>query len=145
MSVDNKSEFLGMNYSTAAHRLRKNILFSLVQELGRNVCFRCGDPIERSEDLSIEHKEFWLYTDPELFWDLDNITFSHLKCNTLHRRHPNTSKKECIRGHAFTKENTYVRKNNERICKTCERVAKKLRMRKLRARRRSSTGRAVVS
>lgn len=34
-----------------------------------------------ADDLSIEHKAPWLHRDSALFWDLDNIAFSHLACN----------------------------------------------------------------
>ena len=77
-----KSKQLGMNYSTAMSRLRKLILFQLVQETRRNKCFRCKNLIENIEELSIEHKKPWLDNSIELFWKLDNIEFSHLKCNT---------------------------------------------------------------
>lgn len=33
------------------------------------------------DTFSIEHKEPWLHNSPELFWDLENITYSHKKCN----------------------------------------------------------------
>jgi hypothetical protein len=76
-----KSEFLGMSFGTACHRLRKEILFWLVKETGRDRCYRCGKEIESVAELSIEHKESWLGVDKSLFWDLNNISFSHLNCN----------------------------------------------------------------
>lgn len=80
---NNKNEQLGINVGTAAHRLRKMILFKLVQESGRDQCFRCGDKISSVEELSIEHKVPWLDSEQpsQLFFDLENIAFSHLKCN----------------------------------------------------------------
>ncbi len=81
-----KSEFLGMNHGTAGSRLRKLVLFGLCKELGKNVCFRCEKEIKSVEELSIDHKEPWLHVDVDLFWDLDNVAFSHLGCNTAHRR-----------------------------------------------------------
>jgi len=79
-----KSEQLGMNHATAAHRLRKRILFSLVQETGQDNCFQCGEQILSVENLSIEHKSPWLDSeDPVgLYFDLNNIAFSHLSCNS---------------------------------------------------------------
>lgn len=79
-----KTQSLGINISTAQARLRKLILFKLVQELGYDICFRCNQKIEKIKDLSIDHKIHW-NGDSELFWDLDNIAFSHLKCNCLSR------------------------------------------------------------
>lgn len=74
-----------MNHSTAAHKLRKSVMFDMVVRLGRDCCFRCGDKIETASELSIEHKTPWESADDprETFFDLDNIAFSHLKCNSL--------------------------------------------------------------
>jgi len=80
----NKSEALGMNIGTATGRLRKEVLFSLVCRLGENICFQCGEEICSVGELSMEHKEPWLRADNpmECFFDLDNIAFSHLSCNS---------------------------------------------------------------
>jgi len=78
-----KAEQLGMAIGTASNRLRKKILFSLIQETNKDTCFQCGEKIETVDDLSIEHKVPWLDSESpvELFFDLDNISFSHLVCN----------------------------------------------------------------
>lgn len=81
-----KDATLGMPHGTANGRLRKNILFHLLRKLNENVCFKCGQKIEKVEDLSIEHKLPWEGRSAELFWDLDNIAFSHLHCNRPHER-----------------------------------------------------------
>lgn len=72
-----------MPFGTACGRLRKSILFSLLKKHNENVCFQCGNKIEKEEDLSIEHKIPYLDSEnpTKLFFDLDNIAFSHLKCN----------------------------------------------------------------
>ena len=75
-----KSKQLEMSFSTANGRLRKMILFDLVCKLGLNVCHRCGEPMNL-KTLSIDHKEDWLHREVELFWDMENIAFSHLSCN----------------------------------------------------------------
>ena len=80
-----KSAFLGMSHGTASNRLRKIVLFHLLQKHDENVCFKCSAKIETSEELSIEHKEPWEGISVELFWSLDNIAFSHLRCNRNHR------------------------------------------------------------
>ena len=74
---------LGMPQGTASHRLRKMILFKLLQEADLNWCYRCGKKIEKIKDLSIEHKIPWLDSEKpkELFFDLKNVAFSHLSCN----------------------------------------------------------------
>lgn len=76
-----KSAQLGMPHGTAANRLRKIIMFSLLVRLHENLCFRCGREIEKADDLSVEHKEPWLHVSSDLYWDLENIAFSHGKCN----------------------------------------------------------------
>lgn len=72
-----------MPIGTASNRLRKSILFSLLKKYNENYCFQCASEIETEEELSIEHKIPYLdSSNPvELFFDLDNISFSHLNCN----------------------------------------------------------------
>ena len=79
-----KSETLGMPHGTATHRLRKNVLFHLLKKYGENHCFKCQEMIETVDELSIEHKKPWEGVSAELFWDLENIAFSHLRCNIPH-------------------------------------------------------------
>jgi hypothetical protein len=79
-----KSKFLGIPHGTAVAKLRKSILFKLVQQTEQDNCFRCNDKIKSVAELSIEHKQPWENVSIELFWDLDNIAFSHLKCNRPH-------------------------------------------------------------
>lgn len=75
---------LGMAKGTAANKLRKMLLFNLIQRCGLDTCHRCGGKIETLRELSIEHKQAWLHSeDPVgLYFDLDNIAFSHLSCNS---------------------------------------------------------------
>lgn len=93
---ENKDKFLNMPHGTACNKLRKMIMFDLLKQLNKNFCYKCGKSIETIEDLSIEHKKPWLYVDKKLFWDLNNIAFSHLKCNTTDR--PRGLNKECKEG-----------------------------------------------
>lgn len=80
-SAKKKRHQLGMAFGTAMSRLRKKILFSLVQKCREDVCFRCSLRIESVDQFSIEHKQSWLDVDAKLFWDMDNIAFSHITCN----------------------------------------------------------------
>ena len=80
-----KSAFLGMPFGTACNRLRKLILFDLLRKHCENVCFKCSLPIETPDELSIEHKRPWEGVSVELYWSLENIAFSHLRCNRNHR------------------------------------------------------------
>lgn len=75
-----------MPIGTANARLRKLVLFDVLQRHGENVCCRCGERIESVEELSLEHKKPWLNVSPELLWDLDNVGFSHARCNQPHTR-----------------------------------------------------------
>lgn len=88
-----KAETLGMPHGTANNRLRKNILFSLLLRYGENYCARCGATIDSVDELSIEHIEPWEGVSADLFWDLNNIAFSHLKCNRPHTNHGGASKR----------------------------------------------------
>lgn len=91
MANEKKAAQLGMPYGTASAKLRKMILFALLAESGRDKCYRCGKPIKAVDELSIEHKEPWLDScDPAgRFFDLSNIDFSHLSCNSGAARRPN--------------------------------------------------------
>jgi len=84
---------LGMSYGSAIHRLRKMLLFKLIQDTQQDLCFQCGKKIETVAELSIEHKYPWLdsINPEELFFDLNNIAFSHLSCNCGAARHPKCS------------------------------------------------------
>lgn len=84
-----KSKQLGMNVSTASGRLVKDLLFSFIVEAGRDICYCCGGKLERS-DFSIEHKIPWLDSDDPvgMFFDIENIAFSHLRCNISAARKP---------------------------------------------------------
>jgi hypothetical protein len=80
-----KSDLLGEVYSSARGRLMKMILFQLAKETNKNICFQCGEEIKTIGELSIEHKKPWMKSKnpKESFYDLNNIAFSHLDCNTL--------------------------------------------------------------
>lgn len=74
---------LGVSPGAARNRLVQSLLFKLVQETDRDICYRCGKRIENEKQLSIEHKKVWFGESDaiQLYFDLDNITFSHLSCN----------------------------------------------------------------
>jgi len=83
-----KAQQLGMPPGTANGRLRKKLLFHLVKQLNQHFCYRCNKKIISLDEFSIEHIQGWLDSkNPvELFFDLNNISFSHLKCNILSSR-----------------------------------------------------------
>lgn len=79
-----------MDAGTAAGQLRKTLLFYFAVRLNEDICFRCGQRIDEEKQFSIEHKVPWLHSEnpKELFFDLSNISFSHLKCNLSSARKP---------------------------------------------------------
>jgi len=120
--MGSKDDQLGMPYGTACHRLRKMILFDLLEKRGENVCYRCGKLIDTYDELSVEHKKAWLNVNPELFWDLDNIAFSHLRCNSGNHK----SKKRTL-VHGTTTGYRYGCRCNECIAITREDTRERVR------------------
>lgn len=100
---------LGMNHGQADNKLRKLILHDLIKTLHRDICFRCGEKIENPNELSIDHKVPWAYSKnpKETFYDLENISFSHFKCNSI-------SRKKAI---SREKESDYKRRNRNKKLK----------------------------
>ena len=123
MSV--KDKLLGQSFGSANNRLRKLILWTLVCQTDRNVCFRCGQRIEDIDDLSIEHKEPWQSADDPkaAFYDLGNIAFSHTHCNYGAAKR---EKDQCSNGHPYTVENTYrYPGHGSRRCRKCQQNLRK--------------------
>jgi hypothetical protein len=89
VSKEEKRKQLGMDPGTASHRLVKDILWSYIVKCEDNFCHHCGAELSR-DDFSIEHVIPWLHSeDPvKLFFDIDNISFSHLSCNISKARRP---------------------------------------------------------
>jgi len=75
---------LGMSYGTALHQLRKAILFRLAVAAKMDLCFRCGSRIESVQQFTVEHKRPWEDKSADLFWDQENVAFSHARCNRPH-------------------------------------------------------------
>lgn len=131
MGNQKKSEQLGLPYGTAMARLRKMVLFDLLVRCEENICFHCETPIKTVTELSMEHKEPWLDVDTDLFWDIDNIAFSHLVCNTRAARSFNGQKQECPYGHPYDEKNTRYGPTGFRICRECgKRYKRKYRKKK---------------
>jgi len=63
--------------------MRQNVVFSLVKLCGYDICIRCSKKIETVEELSYDHLQNWLHAENaiELFFDPNNIRFSHKTCN----------------------------------------------------------------
>lgn len=85
MAHEKKSRLLGMNFVTARNRLDRDLLFQFATQLGHK-CYRCGGELTR-DSFSVDHKENWSAADDPVkaFFALDNIAFSHIRCNTAER------------------------------------------------------------
>ncbi len=70
----------GVRSSTARFQLKNKLFFSYIKAAGDNTCYGCTKPIETVGELSIEHIEPHMGR-AEVFWDLENIAYSHLDCN----------------------------------------------------------------
>jgi hypothetical protein len=135
------SSQLGMPRGTAAGRLRKLVLFDVLRRHNENICYRCGQSILFSGELSIEHKMPWEHVDANLFWDINNIAFSHLSCNIKSCRKPQKGRpsqrritppegmswcrthKEFFPTDKFSKHNQ-TWNGIKRDCKDCEKIYK---------------------
>ena len=78
---DKRAEILGMPFGTACGKLRKRVMFHLLLKHGENVCFKCGGLINGPDELTMDHKKAWQSAGASAFWDMDNIAFSHARCN----------------------------------------------------------------
>ena len=80
---DTKKAQLGMDPGTASYRLVKDLLWNYIVKNEENLCYHCNQELERS-NFSIEHKVPWLHSEDPLglFFDLDNISYSHQSCNS---------------------------------------------------------------
>ncbi len=79
---------LGMKIQTAKGKLERLMILDAYRKLGMGNCHRCGFSIDSVEEMSIEHKRSYggnvakgIESNPDLFWDLDNICLSHYWCN----------------------------------------------------------------
>ena len=127
-SNKNKSEQLGMPFGTATSKLRKHIMFHLAKKAGCDKCFRCGEKIESVDEFTIEHKVPWMNNSTDLFWDINNIAFSHKKCNTCRpnrKYNGNENEAWCYRCKKFLPKsefnNNITRWNGvDSECKSCK-------------------------
>jgi hypothetical protein len=65
------------------HSLYRAVIFHLAKECGKDMCLRCGKKIPTIRELSIDHAVAW-NGNLERYWDMENIGFSHLSCNSRH-------------------------------------------------------------
>lgn len=110
---------LGMPYGTASNKLKKNLMFFFAKKCGFDNCYQCGSKIESVDELSVEHKVPWLDSENpiDLFFDVENIAFSHLKCNIGAGRFTEHSQKHI---EDLREINTIKVKIGNRWCCTCK-------------------------
>ena len=98
-----KTKQLGMDPGTASNRLKKTLLFEFAKKLDMHWCYQCGAEIKDCDKFTVEHKTPWLHSeDPKgLFFDIDNIAFSHKVCN--YRAARNNTGKPCPSTTAYRK------------------------------------------
>ena len=87
-----KKDQLGKSISAARAILLKQILWRYLDSAGDVLCFRCSERMS-SNDFTLDHVEPWWNSSSDLFWDLDNVRFSHHRCNSKHHR-PRGKKKD---------------------------------------------------
>jgi hypothetical protein len=106
-SYSNYEKQLGMKILSARLKLMRMIIFDYARKDGTLKCFRCGKEILSYEDTTIDHIKDWRNVDPVLFWDLENISYSHYSCN--------------VKGNRKGKKHVLVksRSKTERKCKVC--------------------------
>lgn len=123
-SFQKKASQLGMNPSTASGRLIKDLLWNFVETTGNNKCHICGKVMTR-DTFSVEHIVPWLDSDNpvDTFFDVDNVAYSHLKCNIGSARKasemPNASVRSGIntsRGRFNAEDIIHIRRNYKSRC-----------------------------
>lgn len=126
-----KKDQLGINPGTASSILKKSIMYSMARRLGEDVCYQCKEKIKSIDEFSVEHKKPWLDSDDPkgLFFDLDNIAFSHMSCNIKARRAGRIAK--------HPSHYTYLRGCRCDECKEVERI----KVKKYRAKQKLPSGR----
>jgi hypothetical protein len=87
-------ETFGMHQGSVQWKLYKQIMFHQSVRLNENICYRCGKRIDNMDECSVEHKEPWLGSkNPiKLYFDSENLTWSHRKCNKAHLKKEDTFK-----------------------------------------------------
>lgn len=94
------ADLLGMPLGKANFRLWKQAVWHLLQDLGRDVCFRCNKPMTE-DTYSLDHYTVWRGASAALFWDPANIGWSHHRCNVAEARYvsrPNPKRRHVIEG-----------------------------------------------
>lgn len=81
-----KKEFSdGEAFHKKRDRLLSIIRFELFKASGKNICWRCGNPIEKHDEMTLDHVIPWRDKPRDeairLLKDKNNIKFAHPQCN----------------------------------------------------------------
>jgi hypothetical protein len=111
-----KATLLGMPFGTATARMRKALLFDMAKRLNMLNCFQCGREIYDISEFSIEHKEPWqrAVNPSEAFFSVDNLAFSHHRCNVSAAKNPN-KRYDSTRERKRVQFARYYEKNSEQF------------------------------
>jgi hypothetical protein len=100
-----KEQQLGDSQGNARNRLQSLLIVDLLNRLKINSCHRCGDAIT-PDSLSFDHIQQWMSaSDPVAsFYSMDNIAFSHLRCNCRHTSgsHGKRTSRDELLGHSYS-------------------------------------------
>lgn len=80
---------LGHNQIAHATRVLKNeIIWDFLLKTGATLCYRCNKPLTK-QNWTIDHIIPWRNSqNPKLrFFDISNIAYSHLSCNSTANKH----------------------------------------------------------
>lgn len=110
-----KTKQLGVHPATAAHQLRTDLLYFAYVVLLGCVCYRCGQEMARA-NFSIDHIDNWLDSDDpvERFFDLSNVSFSHLGCNVSAARRERRKTDEELAGLPATERRRILKDRKRR-------------------------------
>jgi len=126
MTINKKSSQLGMSSGKASNILLKDILWDFIVKTNQNYCCKCNLQMHRLT-FSIEHIQPWLDSEnpTDLFFNLNNISFSHLICNIKSARRTNKildrdkyKEQTKIRNTLNKKKNYSKEKRKEKYTKT---------------------------
>ncbi len=84
-----KETQLNMSLGKARNILVKSLMFDMAKKCNLDICFKCNQKITDIKDFTIEHKKEWLHSEnpQDLYFNLNNIAFSHNICNIKSQRH----------------------------------------------------------
>lgn len=79
--LEEYKDLLDGDYAKMNYRLHMRFIFKMIKDLKQNFCFRCKQEIESDDELSLDHKISYINNDPKWYFDINNIYYSHNRCN----------------------------------------------------------------